>query len=130
MSKGDGNKDETPIQFSDPPWATRGGRLSSPINQSHWTYGSKEVSPPKLREWIFLLVFGLMLAVVFYLTATESFGLPQWVGLSVGASWILLLMRLYFIQYRRYQNYKKNHPENESREKPKRKQPKRRKDYR
>lgn len=30
MSKGDGNRNETSIQFSDPPMGTRGGRVPIP----------------------------------------------------------------------------------------------------
>jgi len=128
MSKGDSDKDETPIRFYIPRISSR-GRAPIPINQPNWKYGSR--GAPKLGEWIFMNAFGLIITLAFYLIATKGFNLSFWMGLIAASFGVLLLAGLNNRLYQQLIIYRNNLEEYKTRRKPEeKKQPKRRKDYR
>ncbi len=129
MSKGDGDKDETPIQFYIPRISSR-GRAPIPVNQPNWKYASDYATPPAIGDWIFSTLFTIMGLVVIYLAITELNDAYVWLFLAFGLFLVYSAALMTIVRLWKYRRYKNNSPDKDVNEKLKRKQPKRRKDYR
>jgi hypothetical protein len=128
MSKGD--RDETPIQFSDPPMGTRGPRIPHPLNQPNWKYVPEYATPPKVGDWLFAIFFVFCSIPFFYSAFTVASAFAGLVFIILGIVFILMALQATFVRLWKYRIYKENALENETREKSKKKQLKRQKDYR
>ena len=129
MSKGDGNKDETPIQFYIPRISSR-GRAPIPLNQPNWKYAPDYAAPPRIGDWLFSSLFAVMAFVVIYLGITEINGSYKWLFFIIGITFLYFSALMTVVRLMKYRRYTRNLPNEETREKLKKKQPKRRKDYR
>ncbi len=72
------NKDETPIQFSDPSWGTKGSRIPTPLNQRGWIYKSyynndPSPSPMGAALAIFMLLVSIALLLLIFINPEASY---------------------------------------------------------
>lgn len=130
MSKNDGDRDETPIQFSIPRIYSRGGRVPAPLNQPHWKYKSNTSSRPTFGVWLFVILFELFMGALAYLALTEITNASKWMVAGLAAV-IFVAIPWFVLQHFLAQDRQGERTEDEESErKAKRKQPKQRKDYR
>jgi hypothetical protein len=129
MSKGDGDRDETPIQFYIPRISSR-GRAPVPLNQPRWKYAPDYATPPGVGDWLFSALFTVMATTVIFLAVTELDNFPKVLFIVIGVIFIFFSTQMTVMRLWKYRKFMKSVRKNETREKPEKKQPKRRKDYR
>ena len=126
MSKNDGDRDETPIQFYIPRISQRHGRAPVPVNQPHWKYNT---SAPGRTEWALIIFINLIFIFSFFVIAIQSNGNGGLVGLLVMGIACILISANIIRMYLRARTNQKLAPQGSRRAKPKKRHPKRRKDY-
>ena len=126
-------KDETPVQFEEPQWGTRGPRIPEP-QQTGWKYKYRRavITKPTIGGTIFSVIFGgifIYSGVSLFKSAVEINKVNSEFYFVVAGSIALVFIGgcMLMMPIFQFRNYQENNPPNQ---KPmKKKMPKRRKDY-